>query len=334
MSHIVPINPISGSSGSGQFSVQTDSGSITVSGFFSILGGGGAFTSGVGTTVTVNAGGAGSLSFATDAGSATPSGGVIQILGSQYISTTAASNTISINPLDDLPVRFGGTGRGALTSHGVLIGEGTSPINTTVGTSGQVLIGATGADPSFSTITSTGGTITFTMGPNSLNIEVASSLFTFSGSISTSTGGTGRTVLTTFGVLIGAGSNSVNVTAPGTNGQVLIASTTGDPKFSTITSTGGTVTFTVGPNSLNIEVTSAAFTFSNAVSVVTGGTGRTVLTTFGVLIGEGSNGVNVTAPGTSGQVLIASTTGDPKFSTITSTGGTVTFTVGPNSLNI
>ncbi|MDP1614997.1 MAG: hypothetical protein Q8L68_04295, partial [Methylococcales bacterium] len=123
-------------------------------------------------------------------------------------------------------------------------------------------------------------------------------------------------------------------TAAGTSGQILIASTTGDPQFSTITSSGGTVAFSVGPNSLNIEVTSSVFTFPLPVQVTNGGTGRTVLTTFGVLLGEGSNNINVTAAGTSGQILIASTTGDPQFSTITSSGGTVTFAVGPNSLNI
>ena len=46
------------------------------------------------------------------------------------------------------PVVEGGTGASTLTSHGVLIGEGTSAITpTAVGTTGQVLTGVTGADP-------------------------------------------------------------------------------------------------------------------------------------------------------------------------------------------
>ncbi len=40
----------------------------------------------------------------------------------------------------------------------------------------------------------------------------------------------------------------------GTNGQVPIAATSGDAKFATITSTGGTITFTLGANTLNMEV--------------------------------------------------------------------------------
>ncbi len=238
------------------------------------------------------------------------------------------------NPLQ---VVNGGTGRTLLTTFGVLIGKGSNNINVAArGTHGQTLLASTTGDPKFASITSTGNTLTFRFGPNSLNVNVIN-LFTgtYFNPLSVSNGGTRRTLLTTFGVLLGEGSNAVNVTARGTHGQVLIASTTGDPKFSTITSTGGTLTFRFGPNSLNIDAT-ALFnkTFFNPLQVNTGGAGRTLLTTYGVLLGEGSNQVNVTAKGTHGQVLIASTTGDPKFSTITSTGGTLTFTFGPNSLNI
>jgi hypothetical protein len=59
-----------------------------------------------------------------------------------------------------LSVAQGGTGRQALTAHGVLVGEGTSAINQlAVGTTGQVLVGSTGADPAFG---STVGPLTFT----------------------------------------------------------------------------------------------------------------------------------------------------------------------------
>ncbi|MDP1614422.1 MAG: hypothetical protein Q8L68_01355, partial [Methylococcales bacterium] len=244
-------------------------------------------------------------------------------------------NVVGSTFFNPVQVPNGGTGRTVLTTFGVLIGEGSNNVNVTAaGTSGQILIASTIGDPKFSTITSTGGTVSFTVGPNSVNIEVNFVGSTFFNPVQVPNGGTGRTVLTTFGVLIGEGSNNINVTAPGTSGQILIASTTGDPKFATITSTGSTITFTVGPNSVNIEVNVIGSTFFNPLQVPNGGTGQTVLTTFGVLIGEGSNDVNVTAPGTSGQILIASTTGDPKFATITSTGSTITFTVGPNSVNI
>lgn len=70
------------------------------------------------------------------------------------------------------PVASGGTGTATLTDHGVLLGSGTGAITAaSVGTNGQVLLGATGADAAFATLTSSGGTITFTPGANSLNLE-------------------------------------------------------------------------------------------------------------------------------------------------------------------
>ena len=69
---------------------------------------------------------------------------------------------------------LGGTGRSTLTNHGVLVGAGTNAITQlAVGTSGQLLIGATAADPVFATPTSTAGSITYTTGAGTLNLDVA-----------------------------------------------------------------------------------------------------------------------------------------------------------------
>lgn len=69
---------------------------------------------------------------------------------------------------------------GSQTQYAVAIGNTTSgALNwSSAGTDGQVLIAATGADPDFATITSTGSTITFTPGANSLNMETAASVAT------------------------------------------------------------------------------------------------------------------------------------------------------------
>jgi hypothetical protein len=81
----------------------------------------------------------------------------------------------AIGSQDPIQVAFGGTGLATITAHSVMVGEGTSAVTPiTVGTNGQVIIGATGADPAFATITSSGGTITFTPGANTLNMEVTS----------------------------------------------------------------------------------------------------------------------------------------------------------------
>ena len=64
---------------------------------------------------------------------------------------------------------------GTQTVNGIAYGNGTAnAINwTPAGTSGQVLIAATGAAPAFATLTSIGGTIVYTPGANSLNLEAA-----------------------------------------------------------------------------------------------------------------------------------------------------------------
>lgn len=61
-----------------------------------------------------------------------------------------------------------------VTNHAVIVGASTSSTltNLTVGSNGQVLIAATAADPAFASLTSTGGTIAFTTGANTLNLEV------------------------------------------------------------------------------------------------------------------------------------------------------------------
>ncbi|MBS0626293.1 MAG: hypothetical protein JSS32_09610, partial [Verrucomicrobia bacterium] len=251
-----------------------------------------------------------------------------------YVNTPTGAGTnisgyFSTAPLFGTPllVASGGTGRTVLTTYGVLLGEGSNGVNVTAaGSDGQILVGSSTGDPAFATVSSITGTLSFVVGHNSLSIDIKAP-------VPVPFGGTGRTVLTTSGVLLGEGSNNVNVTAAGTDGQVLIGSSTGDPAFSAITSSAGTLSFTVGHNLLNIEVVSISSLIA-PLPVPSGGTGRTVLTTSGVLIGEGSNNINVTAAGTNGQVLIGSSAGDPAFATITSFTGTLTFIAHPNNLSI
>lgn len=60
-----------------------------------------------------------------------------------------------------------------ITNHGPVIGDANNNIKTgSVGTNGQVFLGAAGADPAFATVTSTAGSLTYTTGANALNIDV------------------------------------------------------------------------------------------------------------------------------------------------------------------
>lgn len=65
----------------------------------------------------------------------------------QSVNVSLASGT--------LPVANGGTSVGTLTSHGVLVGEGTSAVVGVTGSTGQVLHAITGADPAFSAVSLT-----------------------------------------------------------------------------------------------------------------------------------------------------------------------------------
>jgi len=122
-----------------------------------ILYGNGA--SAIGATATGNSSvlvtnGSGVPSLATDIPTAVT-------IGSAYIYRAGGT---------DIPVSDGGTGASTLTDHGVLVGSGTSAITAlTVGTNGQVLVGSTGADPVFATITDGEG-ITTTAGAGTLTI--------------------------------------------------------------------------------------------------------------------------------------------------------------------
>ena len=339
MSHVVPINPIPFPT-TASFVVLTNSGSISVSsGVFSILGVSPEITtSGSGTTIFIagTSAGAGTLTVHADTGTAQPSGGILNLMSPvpSVFTTTATLNTVNFS-VQNISVAYGGTGHASLASNNLLFGQGASPVGfVAAGLSGQVLLGGTGAPPAFNFITSSGNTLTFTYGTNSLNIDVALSAFTFKTPFTVPQGGTGRTTLTNFGVLIGEGQNNIDVTAPGTNGQVLLAATGADPAFANITSSGGTLTFVSGANSLNIEVAISGFTLPVPLPVSLGGTGQTILTIFGVLVGEGAGQVDVTAAGTDGQVLLGATGADPAFGTITSSSGTLTFTFGANSINI
>ena len=96
-----------------------------------------------------------------------------------------STNSI-INTANPIAVASGATGLATLTAHSVQVGAGTSAITQIgVGASGSVLLGATAADPAFALLTSSGGTIAFTTGANSLNLEAATASGSFVWSVIT-----------------------------------------------------------------------------------------------------------------------------------------------------
>lgn len=101
----------------------------------------------------------------------TSAGGVPSIATDIPTAVTIGSAYVYRVGGTDVSVADGGTGASTLTDHGVLVGSGTSAITAlAVGTDGQVLVGSTGADPVFATITDGEG-ITTTLGAGTLQID-------------------------------------------------------------------------------------------------------------------------------------------------------------------
>ena len=104
--------------------------------------------------------------------------------------------------------------------------------------------------------------------PTANNVNtVGTGSITVVGVPGTSTLTTQLTGLTNHAVQVGAGTATLTQLAVGTNGQVLIAATAADPAFATITSTGGTIAFTLGANTLNMEATTVPLTWTNVTGV-------------------------------------------------------------------
>ena len=87
-------------------------------------------------------------------------------------------------------------------------------------------------------------------------------------------GGIGVDTLTQYGVLVGAGTSAVGALSVGSNGQVLLGVSAGNPVFATLTSTGSTISFTPGVGTLNLEANGVGTVWAEAtgatVSLVVG----------------------------------------------------------------
>jgi len=132
--------------------------------------------------------GTASIEFATDSGSANPSGtGVITVAGGTGLNTAGAGSTVTINLDDPVIVDNGGTGRTSLTNGAVLVGDGTSAVEL-VGplTDGQLLIGDTaGVSPVAATLTAGAG-VAIVNAAGSITISASAGGFTWNEETGTS----------------------------------------------------------------------------------------------------------------------------------------------------
>ena len=195
--------------------------------------------------------------------------------GTGLTTFTAANNALystssSALAAGTLPIAAGGTAATTFTSNGVIYGNGTSALGVTAaGTTGQVLIGNTGAAPSWGTVSSSlvssfsAGTTGFT--PSSATTGAV----TLAGTLAIANGGTNSTATPTAGGA-GYGTGTAHAyTAAGTSGQALISGGAGAPAFGTLA---------IGTANTNI---------SGALTPTNGGTGVATLT--GVAYGNGTS---------------------------------------------
>jgi hypothetical protein len=121
--------------------------------------------------------------------------------------TSASSTSISIAASQItsgvLPVGNGGTGANTLAANGVLLGNGTSAVSATaVGTTGQVLVGNTGAAPTWATLSSAAVT-SFSAGTTGLTpSSPTTGAVTLGGTLAVANGGTGVTTSTGTGSVV------------------------------------------------------------------------------------------------------------------------------------
>ncbi len=152
--------------------------------------------------------------------------------------------------------------------------------------------------------------------------------------IEVSFGGTGLATLTAHSVQVGTGTSAITQIGVGTNGQVLIGATTADPAFATLTSSGGTITFTPGANTLNLE---SAVTPGTTWQEVTGP--ANMVANNGYIANNAGTRVEVTIPvtvalgavfevankGAAGWKIIQQAGQSIRFGFLTSTGGATGF---------
>jgi trimeric autotransporter adhesin len=224
---------------------------------------------------------------------------------------TGSVGTITPGGAVELVLLSNGTTAGTWDVHGFLpenVTWGTNALNlgSTVITNGTWNGGT--IQPAY------GGTglTTFT-GANNALYSTGSTTLT-AGTLPVAAGGTGATTLTLNGVVYGNGTSAAGITAAGTTGQVLIATTSGAPSWGSVPA--GSITGTVPIANGGTGQTTAAAAF-NALSP---------LTTTGDIIYEASASTAARLPvGSAGQVLTVAG-GIPSWATPTTGAGTITRT--------
>jgi len=224
---------------------------------------------------------------------------------------TGSIGTITPGGAVELVLLSNGTTAGTWDVHGYLpenVTWGTNALNlgSTVITNGTWNGGT--IQPAY------GGTglTTFTATNNALYSTGATTLT--AGTLPVAAGGTGNTTLTSNGVVYGNGTSAAGITAAGTTGQVLIATTSSAPSWGSVPA--GSITGTLPIANGGTGQTTAADAF-NALDPMT--------TTGDMIYASAANTAARLGVGSTGQVLTVAG-GIPSWSTPSTGAGTITRT--------
>jgi len=137
--------------------------------------------------------------------------------GTNVVNTTTHLSSLTLGT--DLAVADGGTGASTFTANGVLLGNGTSALSATaVGATGQVLVGNTGAAPSWAALSGIGVT-SLSFGSTGLTPATATTgAITVAGTLGVANGGTGATTLSSGYLVKGNGTSAVSASVVYDNG--------------------------------------------------------------------------------------------------------------------
>jgi hypothetical protein len=237
---------------------------------------------GAGETYTCNT--SGTITFGTTAIT------FVQVSTAQVYSAgtglTLTGTTFSLT--SPVATALGGTGLTSFTSGGAVYATSTSALTT--GTL-PVASGGTGATTAPNARTNLGGT---TVGSNLFTLTNPSAItfprFNADNTVS-------ALDAASFRAAIGAGTGNGTVTSVGGTGTVNGITLTG-----TVTSSGS---LTLGGTLSGVSLTTQV---SGTLPVANGGTGSTALTANNVLLGNGSNPLQVVAPGAAGNLLTSNGT--------------------------
>lgn len=256
-------------------------------------------------TLTISESGSVPSLFTENTGTATPSAGNLNVLGTGSTTTVGSGSTVTVEL----------TG---LTNHAVLIGAGTTTI-TKVGPSATALqvlqSGGSSADPAYSTATYPATT--------TINQLLYSSSANVVGGLATADNG----------VLITGTTGIPSILADGTTGQVLTATTGSPPSWENISASGaittidgdsgsitpssGVVTISGGTTGLTTSGSGSTLDVTGTLNVAHGGTGNASQTAYSLVCGGTSTtgAFQAVADVATGSVLVSGGTAAlPAFS--------------------